>query len=113
MIDAAIGKIQRLVETFEVECRDQDAQEALGHFLETVKVNAGQRGIQSFLGCYLEQLLLFGTAVGEIVPSLGAAEIAALYNANLDDLEVKGREKPAGSGYLQEGEWTQRAGKIS
>lgn len=89
VIDAAVGKIQRLVGTFEVECGEKEAQEGLARFLETVQVNAGQQGIQSFLGCYLEQLLLFGTAVGEIVPATGAMEIAALYNARLDDLEIK------------------------
>lgn len=94
VIDAAIGKIQRLVGTFQVECVEKEAQERLAHFLETVQVNAGQQGIQSFLGCYLEQLLLFGTAVGEMVPAADAMEIAALYNARLDGLEVKEGKSP-------------------
>ena len=45
-------------------------------------------GIQSFLNSYLSQLLTFGNAIGEIVLTT-SGEIGALYNASLDDVELR------------------------
>ncbi len=93
VIGAAIGKIQRLVGGFSVECPNGGEKE-LARFLQEVNVNAGQSGIRSFLAGYLEQLLVFGTAVGEIVPDVSGTEIAALYNARLEDLELRQGDSP-------------------
>lgn len=87
IIDAAIGKIRRLIGDFQVECPSRRAQEELERFLREVKVNAAGVGIDEFLGVYFEELLLYGNAVGEMV--LSGGEIAALYNASLDDVEVE------------------------
>ncbi len=89
VIDSAIGKIQRLVGEFNVSCTDKNAEYLLRDFLQNVQVNACQQGIMSFLNGYLGQLLTYGTAVGEIVPSVQGGSIAALYNASLDDVELK------------------------
>ena len=90
VIDSAIGKIRRLIGSFTVTCDDPRMQGNLNRFLSGVQVNAAQRGIDAFIGNYLEQLLTYGNAVGEIVPGEGG--IAALYNASLDDVEI---EEPA------------------
>ncbi len=87
IIDAAIDKIQRLIGSFEIKCGDQNAEYSLNHFLQNVKVNSTEVGVQSFLNSYLSQLLTYGNAVGEMVVNGG--EIAALYNAGLDDVELK------------------------
>jgi hypothetical protein len=87
MIDAAIDKIVRLIGSFEVKCADKNAEELLTVFLQNVKVNSTQAGIQSFLDSYLSQILTYGNAVGEMVLNNGT--IAALYNAGLDDVELK------------------------
>lgn len=90
VIDSAIGKIRRLIGLFTVKCDDPRMQENLNRFLNEVQVNAAQRGIDAFIGNYLEQLLTYGNAVGEMVLEEGG--IAALYNASLDDVEI---EEPA------------------
>ena len=87
MIDAAIDKIVRLIGSFEVKCSNKNAEELLTVFLQNVKVNSTQAGIQSFLDSYLSQILTYGNAVGEMVLNNGT--IAALYNAGLDDVELK------------------------
>ena len=94
IIDAAIYKIIRLMGGFEVMCKDGRAQEELKNFLKTVQVGAYQTGIHSFLSAYLEQLLTYGNAVGEIVPEPGGSGIRALYNAPLDALEVRQGDNP-------------------
>ncbi len=93
IIDAAIGKIVRLVGSFHVKCTDAGAEAELERFLRTVQVNACNTGIDSFLAVYLEQLLTYGTAVGEIVPD-SSGQIAALYNASLDNVELEEGESP-------------------
>ena len=87
IIDAAIYKLVRLVGGFRVVCSDGRAQRALADFLRTVPVNGVNRGVESFMAAYFEQLLTYGNAVGEIVAADG--EILALYNASLDDLEIR------------------------
>lgn len=89
IIDAAIGKTQRLVGDFVITCTDKSAESALNHFLQNVQVNACQQGISSFISGYLEQLFTYGTAVGEMVPTIAGDSIAALYNASLDDVELR------------------------
>ncbi len=104
MIDAAIDKIIRLVGGFEIRCRNKNIEYQLNDFLRNVKVNSTQTGVQSFLNSYLSQLLTYGNAVGEMV--VGGGTLAALYNAGLDDVELKAvtplqidiyRREPGGS----------------
>lgn len=87
IIDAGIDKILRLIGTFEIGCGDKSAEYSLNSFLQNVKVNSTEAGVQSFLNSYLSQLLTYGNAVGEMVVNSG--ELAALYNAGLDDVELK------------------------
>ena len=90
LIDASISKLRRLLGAFQVECPQEEAQERLREFLETVQVGPAEQGIDAFLGVYFEQLLTYGNAVGEMV--LSGGQVAALYNASLDwvELEQKG-----------------------
>lgn len=72
---------------FEVYCPEKHTENALRGFLKTVPVNGCNMGIDSFLSAYFEQLLTYGNAIGEIV--LANGEIRALYNASLEDLEIR------------------------
>ena len=87
IIDAAIYKLVRLIGGFEVYCPEKHTENALRGFLKTVPVNGCNMGIDNFLSVYCEQLLTYGNAVGEIV--LANGEIRALYNASLEDLEIR------------------------
>ena len=87
LIDAAVYKLRRLIGEFTVTCPDEEAQRRLTAFLEDVPVGAVSRGVGEFIGTYLEELLTYGNAVGEMVLSDGA--LAALYNADLDDLQLE------------------------
>ena len=87
IIDAAIEKILRLTGGFLVSCPDEAAERQLNYFLDSVQVGADRQGIESFLTTYLDQLLTYGNAVGEMVVQGG--EFRALYNASLDDVELR------------------------
>lgn len=94
LINGAIDKIVRLTGGFEVKCKNERAQTELNYFLRNVKVGAGGRGISYFITSYLNQLLTCGTAVGEIVPYKDGSGIAALYNADLDSIELRHGNSP-------------------
>lgn len=87
IIDAAIEKILRLVGGFSVSCSDRSVERELNRFLQNVQVGADQQGVDSFLTGYLDQLLTYGNAVGEMVVRGG--KLCALYNASLDDVELR------------------------
>ena len=94
IVDAAIWKLIRLTGGVTVTCREKKAQEGLDWFLQHVNTGRGQRGIQSFLDCYLDSMLTCGRAVGEIVPDRRRTDIAALLCGNVADIEIKEGESP-------------------
>lgn len=94
IIDAAILKTVRLTGDFTVACRDKRAEKELDTFLKTVQTGGCGNGIQAFLSAYLDQLLTYGTAVGEIVMTAGGRDIGALYNACLDNVALKAEKNP-------------------
>ena len=96
LIDASISKLRRLLGAFQVECPQEEAQERLREFLETVQVGPAEQGIDAFLGVYFEQLLTYGNAVGEMV--LSGGQVAALYNASLDWVELEQKGPLGGEG---------------
>ena len=89
IVDAAIWKLIRLAGGVVVQCEDGRAQRELDWFLQHVDTGRGQRGIQSFLDCYLDSMLTCGRAVGEIVPDRRRQNIAALLCGNVADIEIK------------------------
>lgn len=93
-VDAAICKTVRLIGNFKVEAESAPAQRIADEFVKSVKTNGSSGGMINFVYGYLDSLLTFGAAVGEMVPDVGAQGIAALYNASLDDVEIKANKTP-------------------
>ena len=89
VVDAAIVKLVRLCGGVGAVCRDPAAQEGLDRFLRTVPTGRGQRGIQSFLDCYLDSMLVCGRAVGEIVPHRNGRDIAAVLCGSAEQIEIR------------------------
>jgi hypothetical protein len=89
VIDAAISKVTRLVGGFKIECDDENTQRDLNSFLEKIKVNSCSVGAESFIRTYMNQMLTYGTAAGEIVLNSYGSGIEALYNAPLQNLVLK------------------------
>jgi hypothetical protein len=71
VLDAAVGKLVRLSGGFSAVCKNPQAQKALDAFLKSMPCGYGQIGIDSFLSCYVDSLLTYGRAVGEMVVSDG------------------------------------------
>ncbi len=92
VLDAAVSKLIRLSGGFSVKCRDPKAQRALEEFLKTVPCGRGQVGIDSFLAGYLDSLLTYGRAVGEIVVAGG--RIRAVCWGDVLELEAQQGDSP-------------------
>lgn len=87
IIDAAIGKIVRMVMGFSFDTRDDFLNRKMNIFFENVNVGGNQLGLSSFIATYLDQLLTYGSAIGEVIMNSGG--VAALYNGELDTVEVR------------------------
>lgn len=92
ILDAAIGKLVRLTGGFTVSCADTAVQNKLQTFLDTVPIGRGQYGIACFLEAYLDSLLTYGRAVGEMVVSGG--EIVGVCWGDVRTLAVKQGKNP-------------------
>lgn len=92
VLDAAVGKLVRLSGGFRVQCRDRLAQEKLAEFLRTVPCGRGQYGIGNFLSGYLDSLLTYGRAVGEMVVSHG--KLRAVCWGDVTALEIHEGDSP-------------------
>ncbi len=94
IIDAAIEKTVRLIGNFEVRAEDANATASLNDFLSSVYCSGGAYGIYPFITTYLNELLTYGQAVGEIVLSGDNSTVSALYNASLKDVTIKANGSP-------------------
>lgn len=88
VLDAAIYKIIRLTGGFHVECGREQNTKMLTDFLRDINVGGNQQGIEAFVATYLNSLITYGTAVGEIVTNSNG-DVTALYNADIDDIQLK------------------------
>ena len=71
VLDAAVGKLVRLSGGFQVQCRNGESQKRLEEFLKTMPCGRGQVGVHSFLAGYIDSLLTYGRAIGELVVAGG------------------------------------------
>lgn len=92
VLDAAVGKLVRLSGGFQVRCRNEAAQEKLDRFLKAVPCGRGQFGIGNFLSGYLDSLLTYGRAVGEMVVSDG--KLRAVCWGDVNALEIHQGDSP-------------------
>ena len=89
VVDAAVCKLIRLSGGVQVSCEDAEMDGKMQQFLERVPVGRGQFGINAFLEQYLDSLLVYGGAVGEMVPAAGNRDLAALLCGRMEQIVAK------------------------
>lgn len=94
VIDAAIMKMIRLTGGFRVVCSDAEYQEELDHFLDNVPVGLTGRSIGCFADNFLDSLLTYGSAVGEIVKDQENQRIAGLWLGDVSKVRVSAGSVP-------------------
>lgn len=94
VLDAAIMKIVRLTGGFRVVCSDERYQEALDSFLEAVPVGLTGRSVGTFADNFLDSMLTYGSAVGEIVINASENRIAGLWNGDISKIKISSGADP-------------------
>lgn len=94
IIDAALMKIIRLVGGFRVVCSDERYQERLDSFLDNVPVGLTGRSIGCFTDNFLDSMLTYGSAVGEISLDPAEGRIAGLWIGDVSAVRVEGGNTP-------------------
>lgn len=92
IIDAAIMKTVRLMGTFRVLCEDEKAEKYLSDFLNNVNVGGTRQGIDAFVSSFFEQLITYGTAIGEMVVTDG--QLTHLFNSDLKSVSLSEGSSP-------------------
>ena len=92
VLDAAVGKLVRLSGGFGVHCSNLQAQKKLEEFLKNVPCGRGQVGMDSFLTGFVDSLLTYGRAVGEIVVAGG--HVRGVCWGDVTALEIREGDNP-------------------
>ncbi len=103
VIDAALMKIVRLTGGFNVICSDERFQEELDLFLENVPVGLTGKSLGDFVDNYLDSLLTYGSAVGEIVIDSRENRIAGLFNGDISAVNIVSGADPLTRSYTIRG----------
>ena len=92
VLDAAIGKLIRLSGGFDVKCPGTEAEKRLREFLRTMPCGRGQTGVDSFLAGYMDSLLTYGRAVGELV--VAGRRLRAVCWGDVTRLQIREGDDP-------------------
>lgn len=94
IIDAAIMKIIRLAGGFRLLSSDEHFQEQLENFCNNVSVGLTGKSLNCFADTFLDSMLTYGSAVGEIVIDSEQQEIAGLWNGDASKTLVSAGANP-------------------
>ena len=94
IIDAAIGKIVRLMGGFRIITEQRSAQPIADAFVREVRANGSSSGLGAFVNAYIDDLLTYGEAVGEMLLNENQTGVCALYNASLNDVTIRAGSSP-------------------
>lgn len=87
MIDAAIEKLVRLTGGFSFDTGSDRLNRQMNTFFDEICVGGNQWGLCAFISTYLDQLLTYGSAIGEML--IDGTQMTALYNGAPEAIEVK------------------------
>lgn len=94
VIDAAVMKIIRLTGGFRVVCTDERFQNELDRFMQNVPVGISGRSINTFADEFLDSLLTYGSAVGEIAVDRKNRCIAGLWLGDVSKIRLSCGSEP-------------------
>lgn len=100
VIDAAVIKIIRLTGGFKVISSDEKFQNRLDDFMNNVPVGLTGKSVYTFIDNYLDSIITYGNAVGEIIINKDNRQIDGLYNGNVCDIEIQCGNSPVERRYF-------------
>lgn len=112
VIDAAIGKIVRLTGSFRLLCDSGRMQAQLDAFVRDVPVGLTGQSLQSFIDGYLDSLLTYGNALGEMLIDPRTGMLAGLQTAPADQVQIRAGKQPMEREYWLRGAQEEDAVRI-
>lgn len=100
IIDAAIQKIVRLTGGCRLICENEAANRMLDEFSEDVPVGLTGFSLQNFIDRYLDSLLTYGNAIGEVLVDSDTGLVKGLYNGDPSVIEVRMGQTPLERQYV-------------
>lgn len=104
VIDAAIGKIVRLTGSFRLVCASAQMQAQLDEFVQNVPVGLTGQSLQSFVDGYLDSLLTYGNALGEMLIDPRTGSFLGLQTAPPNQVQVRAGKTPTEREFWLRGE---------
>lgn len=107
IVDAALQKIIRLTGGYKVICSDPRWQEELDRFAEEVPVGTGGTSLYAFTDAFLDSLLTYGSAAGEMIVDSDTGNVLGLVPLCVGKFLCKAGENPCDRLYfkLQSEKW--------
>ncbi|MBS4785577.1 MAG: serine/threonine protein phosphatase [Clostridiales bacterium] len=94
LVDAALDRLVRLLGEFDIRCENEEVRAELERLCRELPTGAGTAGLRGFLERYLDDLLTYGSAVGEILPAADGRGVAAVVNCPGESLLVRPGDTP-------------------
>lgn len=101
IVDAALQKIIRLTGGYKVICSDPRWQEELDRFAEDVPVGTGGMSLYAFTDAFLDSLLTYGSAAGEMIVDPETGNVLGLVPICVGKFLCKAGENPCGRIYFK------------
>ena len=108
IVDAALQKIIRLTGGYRVICSDSRYQKELDEFAENVPVGTGGISLYAFTDAFLDSMLTYGSAAGEIIVDGRTGNVEGLELKNLNRFCCRKGDSPCERRYFimgEDGEW--------
>lgn len=108
IVDAALHKIIRLTGGYKVVCSDGRWQEEMDRFISEIPVGIGGRSLHSFTDAFLDSLITYGSAAGEMIVNPETKDVEGVYNIDSNKFCCKAGDNPCDRRYYrQEGsDWS-------
>ena len=100
IVDAALQKIIRLTGGYKVICSDERWQSELDKFIEEVPVGIGGKSLYSFTDAFLDSLLTYGSAAGEIIVDFQTGNVEGLAPVNISRFCCRAGNNPCDRRYF-------------
>lgn len=108
IIDAALQKIIRLTGGYKVICSESRFQGQMDEFAESVSVGTGGVSLYAFTDAFLDSMLTYGAAAGELVVDPDTGDVSGLAVENLNRFCCRAGANPCERRYYtlgEDGEW--------
>lgn len=108
IVDAALQKIVRLTGCYKVVCSDSRYQSEMDDFIDNVPVGTGGNSLYAFTDAFLDSLLTYGSAAGEMLVNSDTGNVEGIAMHSMSKFCCRKGVNPCDRRYFvmdEQGEW--------